>query len=705
MEERKKIDKEIKEKIVNLYLTGEVTNKNKLGKMFGTSKRKINQIFEEYGVAGRSRIVAHEDKFKNTDTHYYIAKCKKTGKEFTDHMNTSGVLLRHIRKIYPNLEEGTRGLRRSYFDKTGDFWFEQYFDYIQKPVGATTKHSEITQKDINEIVRLYTSGECGSTHLLGKRFHLGHKKIAEILRNNNVTVKSTGGQPPQLPYCVDNYFNRFVETETETFIAKCKTTGKIFNDYMNNSGTLSVWLLDNGIVSEIPTNVYQRKRYFEKSGTYWYEEYFDIVKIKKRVEEVKKCPYCDWTTVDVTNRSGWFEQHLKNEHNITKNQYLGEYPEDKNFFVLVNPTLQLQMEEDETKFVTCEVCGKKLARIDWRHLQMHGMSLMDYKFKYGDKTYSDNTYDKLVKATLNMNLTMETVPAKYESQAELEIIDFLRSYNIECGKNRSILKGKEIDIYIPEYNFAIEYNGCKWHTEWFGGKGKNYHLEKTVLCNEVGISLIQIFEDEYEKNKNIVLAKLKHIFHLPTDALKIYPRNCKITLISRKQGDGFLTKYHLQGKGNYGKAYGAFYNDVLVAVMTFQVKDKNTKDYELMRFATDYHYLIPGIGGKLLNQFVNDNKPTSIISFADRRWTANKDNNLYTKLGFELVDVLEPTYTYYKDRERFHRFGFRKSVLNRKHGLPMEMTETEMAKALGYDRIWDCGLFKYRLDFDTLENN
>jgi len=23
------------------------------------------------------------------------------------------------------------------------------------------------------------------------------------------------------------------------------------------------------------------------------------------------------------------------------------------------------------------------------------------------------------------------------------------------------------------------------------------------------------------------------------------------------------------------------------------------------------------------------------------------------------------------------------------------MTETEMAKALGYDRIWDCGLIKY----------
>ena len=25
----------------------------------------------------------------------------------------------------------------------------------------------------------------------------------------------------------------------------------------------------------------------------------------------------------------------------------------------------------------------------------------------------------------------------------------------------------------------------------------------------------------------------------------------------------------------------------------------------------------------------------------------------------------------------------------------MTMTELEMARALGYDRIWDCGLFKY----------
>ena len=29
------------------------------------------------------------------------------------------------------------------------------------------------------------------------------------------------------------------------------------------------------------------------------------------------------------------------------------------------------------------------------------------------------------------------------------------------------------------------------------------------------------------------------------------------------------------------------------------------------------------------------------------------------------------------------------------NGLTENMTETEMAKELGYDRIWDCGLIKY----------
>ena len=58
-----------------------------------------------------------------------------------------------------------------------------------------------------------------------------------------------------------------------------------------------------------------------------------------------------------------------------------------------------------------------------------------------------------------------------------------------------------------------------------------------------------------------------------------------------------------------------------------------------------------------------------------------------------------PEYRYYKigceDKTRHHKFGFRKQKLNKKYGLDLKMTELEMTKKLGYDRIWDCGLIKY----------
>ena len=65
-------------------------------------------------------------------------------------------------------------------------------------------------------------------------------------------------------------------------------------------------------------------------------------------------------------------------------------------------------------------------------------------------------------------------------------------------------------------------------------------------------------------------------------------------------------------------------------------------------------------------------------------------------MGFRLEKFLKPEYKYTKGQyKRIHKFNFRKQRLHKKYGLPLTMTETEMAKELGYDRIWDCGLIKY----------
>ena len=76
--------------------------------------------------------------------------------------------------------------------------------------------------------------------------------------------------------------------------------------------------------------------------------------------------------------------------------------------------------------------------------------------------------------------------------------------------NRSIISPYEIDLFIPELNLAIEYNGLPWHSELFGNKGPKYHLNKTTMCANVGIKLIHIFSNDFYNSKNIVESILRN---------------------------------------------------------------------------------------------------------------------------------------------------------------------------------------------------
>lgn len=219
---------------------------------------------------------------------------------------------------------------------------------------------------------------------------------------------------------------------------------------------------------------------------------------------------------------------------------------------------------------------------------------------------------------------------------------------------------------------------------------------------------IFIFEDEWINNKELVKNKLKHLIKMNSNLPKIGARKCTIIEINKDLERDFLNKYHIQGNGQSTVAYGAFYNDELVGVMAFKKLFKNRNEYELTRFTTNYTYIFQGLGSKMLSHFINNYNPNSIVSFADKRWTTDKDNNLYTKLGFSLEYQTYPDYRYYNETvdryKRFHKFNFRKQILNKKYGLDLSLTETEMVKILGYDRIWDCGLLKYKLEIKK-ENN
>ena len=283
------------------------------------------------------------------------------------------------------------------------------------------------------------------------------------------------------------------------------------------------------------------------------------------------------------------------------------------------------------------------------------------------------------------------------SKNEQEIYEFVCKLIGEGNvirRNRCVLSNnKEIDIYIPDKKIGIEYNGVLWHSEKYG-KDRYYHLNKLEECNKKGIQLIQIFEDEYLDKKEIVLSKISHLLGVDGNKTKIYARKCNVRKVSKETAKEFLDSNHIQGYVNAKLHLGCFYNDKIVGVMSFK-KVKN--EWELIRFATDNNYICCGVGGKLFKYFVDRFKPQVVKTFADRRWTLDLYNNLYTKIGFKYDGLLKPEYRYIRNGsyKREHKFNFRKKLMHKRYGLDLALTESQMCAKLGLYKIWDCGLIKY----------
>ncbi len=76
------------------------------------------------------------------------------------------------------------------------------------------------------------------------------------------------------------------------------------------------------------------------------------------------------------------------------------------------------------------------------------------------------------------------------SLPEKAIVFYLKKGKIDVQENARIFGSslRDVDIFLPEYNCAIEYDGEHWH------KIKHKDLEKAQLCKERGIKLIRIRE-------------------------------------------------------------------------------------------------------------------------------------------------------------------------------------------------------------------
>jgi len=279
------------------------------------------------------------------------------------------------------------------------------------------------------------------------------------------------------------------------------------------------------------------------------------------------------------------------------------------------------------------------------------------------------------------------------SYQETEVLNFVKSiYDGEIISNsKNIIKPLEIDIYLPEKKLAIEFNGMHWHSTKY--KDKFYHLNKTLECESQGIQLLQIFENEWiEKQdiwKSVIRTKLGLI------DTKIYGRKCVIKEVSNPEGKLFFENNHLQGGLNRGKHLGLYFEDQLVACISYGSSRFESNTTEIYRFASLLNTSVIGGFSKLMKQV-----PKPIVSYANRRWS---NGNVYTKNGFEFIAETNPNYQYYKCGKVYSRQKFMKHKLEKLVGTGLidlyfeEYTESEIMEINGFEKIYDCGNLKYVL--------
>lgn len=255
----------------------------------------------------------------------------------------------------------------------------------------------------------------------------------------------------------------------------------------------------------------------------------------------------------------------------------------------------------------------------------------------------------------------------------------------------------ELDIHIPEINLGIEYNGLIWHCDKY--KDKNFHYNKTALSNRLGIRAIHIFGDEWRDRKDQIKNYLLSV--MGKNSINIGARNTEIHTIDKRKAAQFLEENHIQGAATIGIAFGLYYREDLVAVMTGNKHHRQGQEgtYVLNRLAFKSGISVQGGSSKLLKaliSYVQENGYNKLISWSDNRWS---EGRVYEKMGFHLEENMGPDYSYIKREKRFSKQSCQKKNLLKKGAKgTMANTEQELALSLGLYRIWDCGKKRWVMD-------
>lgn len=300
------------------------------------------------------------------------------------------------------------------------------------------------------------------------------------------------------------------------------------------------------------------------------------------------------------------------------------------------------------------------------------------------------------------------------SRKERELGDVLEKMGLAIVRNdHDALPGRqELDILIPDRRIAVEFNGCRWHSE-AAGKPKSYHKDKLDACAETGWRLIFVWEDDWDARRDVVVRSLAHklrcVQALP-EALgdgydpkawqTAYARKLRVTEIGNREARAFLIANHIQGAVVASRVFALVDGDGDIrACLCLRSPDacarmrRDAGTWEIQRYAT--LGLVPGGFTRLLSH-AERALGAGLAHWVSFAAADVSDGGLYRQAGFHIDHEMPPDYKYVGNPNHWVREPkekYQKARIRKMKDFVFEdgWTEVQAMHANDMYRIYDAG--------------
>lgn len=283
------------------------------------------------------------------------------------------------------------------------------------------------------------------------------------------------------------------------------------------------------------------------------------------------------------------------------------------------------------------------------------------------RTYSNSNQSKIHSLGGSICPACRT-QAPRRSLAEQQIAQWVRQHTQHAIQlnDRVSIAPLELDMLIPELQLAIEYCGLYWHCQ-AAGKSADYHQLKWRRCQQQGLRLITIFEDEWITKTAVVQHWLRSA--LGVCGQQLCASDCELAVLHSARAGEFLQQHHIQGQLNSDVQLGLLHQGQLVHVMTFV---QHQQQWQVLQNISAGGVLITGAEQQVFDYFVQLTGANQVLAQADLRWCTGHS---WGQLGFACTGITEPDVWYFQ-MPQMHRIS----------GSQLPASECEH-----WHQIWDCG--------------